>query len=150
MWPLASVRAAIRDSGSARQAIIPSVLLMARDGCIGICMSAAMGGCLHTVQVVQAMGQKLPQEHIDFYRAIDDLLWNEWDPIGISTMDWPRDEYHAYLPRVFSLAMGTNEPQVIADYLEWAAVERMALDPDMGHAMEIAGKVLAKKQEYGL
>jgi len=101
-------------------------------------------------QVVQEMGQKLPQEHIDFYRAIDDLLWSEWDPIGISTMDWPRDEYHAYLPRVFSLAMGTNEPQVIADYLEWAAVERMALDPNRGHSLEIARRVLAKKQKYGL
>lgn len=96
------------------------------------------------------MGQKLPPEQIKLDRAIADLLWSEWDPIGISTMDWPRDEYHAYLPRVFSLAMGTDDPPMIADYLEWPAVESMALDPNMGHSMEIARRVLAKQHEYGL
>lgn len=96
------------------------------------------------------MGQKLPPEQIKLYKAIDDILWSEWDPIGISNTDCPRDEYHAYLPRVFSIAMGTNDPQMIGDYLEWVVVNRMGLESNMGQSIDIARRVLAKKKEYGL
>lgn len=96
------------------------------------------------------MGQKLPPEQLKFYTDIDEILWSEWDPIGVSTMDWPKDEYHTYLPRVFSIALSTNDPQKIAEYLEWVVVERMELDSEIEHSLEIARKVLSKKKECGL
>ncbi len=96
------------------------------------------------------MVPKLPPEQLKLYTGIDEILWGEWDPIGVSTMDWPKNEYHAYLPRVFTLALSTNDPQKIAEYLEWVVVERMELYSDIEHSLEIARKVLNKKKECGL
>jgi len=36
------------------------------------------------------------------YLQIDEILWNDWDPIGINDIA-PRDEYQSYSPIIFSL-----------------------------------------------
>jgi hypothetical protein len=46
-------------------------------------------------------GLKLPPQQRALYEGIDEILWREWDPIGISELeDAPRDEYYGYLPQV--------------------------------------------------
>ena len=54
------------------------------------------------------MGQKLPADQLQLYKGIDDILWKDWDPIGISGLGGPRDEYHAYLPQSLSLHSKTQ------------------------------------------
>ena len=52
------------------------------------------------------MGLKLPPDQLAPYRGIEEILWSDWDPLGVSRFDdAPRDEYQGYLPRVFQLAM---------------------------------------------
>lgn len=73
------------------------------------------------------MGIKLEGRQLELYRAIDEILWREWDPIGVFGIEGARDEYQGYLPEVFRLALaGDRRP--IADYLKWAASERMGLE----------------------
>lgn len=44
----------------------------------------------------------MTSEQKELYTAIDEILWNDWDPIGVSDIA-PRDEYQSYTPTIFSL-----------------------------------------------
>jgi hypothetical protein len=77
---------------------------------------------------------------------IDDILWTDWDPIGVSKMDnWPRDEYYGYLPHVFSLALHNASAEEIATYLRQVVSERMCLDSKVRDCLPIAEKILAAR-----
>ena len=49
-----------------------------------------------------------------------------------------RDEYYAYLPKVFSLLRESASGEKIAEYLVYIVTERMALQETKEHAMAIA------------
>jgi hypothetical protein len=51
------------------------------------------------------MSPKLPPKKAALYDRIDEILWFDWDPIGCNEYEAARDEYHSYLPQVFSLAI---------------------------------------------
>ncbi len=88
------------------------------------------------------MGLKLPQEQLALYRGIDEILWSDWDPIGISNReDSPRDEYQGYLPSVFSLAIRGASALEIAEYLRQVATERMGLDSSIEEELPVAEKI---------
>lgn len=36
----------------------------------------------------------MTSEHKELYKAIDEVLWNDWDPIGVNDIA-PRDEYQS-------------------------------------------------------
>ena len=63
------------------------------------------------------MGQKLSADQLQLYKGIDEILWKEWDPIGVSSYGL-RDEYNRYLPQVFKLAFEDATLREIAEYLQ--------------------------------
>ena len=91
------------------------------------------------------MGKKLPPDQLELYLSLDELLFFEWDPIGISSMEGGRDEYYSYLPVVFQLCLGQSEPELIANYLS-EATEHMGLEPDVSRNLSIAKRVLDLKR----
>jgi len=91
------------------------------------------------------MGQKLTPLELKLYKKIDDILYLEWDPIGISGLA-PKDEYWSYLPLVFKLAMENTNPQPLADYLTKARTQTMGLSHSDWHDLEIAKKILNLKK----
>ena len=62
------------------------------------------------------MGQKLVPNDLALYRGTDEVLHYIWDPIGVAGCPYARDEYHGYLPRVYSLLIAGDE-QAIRIYL---------------------------------
>lgn len=96
------------------------------------------------------MGHKLPPDKLELYKRIDEILFYKWDPIGISDTDWPRDEYQSYLPRVFGLALESDKPEPIAEFLGDIATERMGLGASKERDMAIASLILSVKQSLGL
>jgi hypothetical protein len=61
------------------------------------------------------------------------LLWEDWDPIGISGPDWPDDEYDSYAITIFGmLHRGADRDEIVA-YLRWAEGENMGLQPSHIH-----------------
>jgi len=96
------------------------------------------------------MGQKLSPQDMALYRAVDEVLHYLWDPIGISCVPQARDEYHGYLPQVFSmLRKGADESQ-LAGYLTTVTTERMGLSPRTDHDREVARVLLDWKEcEHG-
>ena len=93
------------------------------------------------------MGKKLPSDQLELYKRIDEILFYKWDPIGVSDMDWSRDEYHGYLPRVFAMALEYSEPEDIANYLNEISTNNMGLDSRPEHDMTIAKLVLSVKEQ---
>ena len=66
------------------------------------------------------------------YRRIDEALHYIWDPIGVSTSAWARDEYQSYLPQVFSSVMQSSPRSELRDYLIRIEAEHMGLGKRLG------------------
>ena len=93
------------------------------------------------------MGKKLPPDQLELYKRIDEILFYKWDPIGISDSDWARDEYHSYLPRVFSMVLEYEQPEKFAEYLTQVSTESMGLSSSPEHDLNIAKLVLTIKEQ---
>ncbi len=92
------------------------------------------------------MGLKLPSDQLALYRGIDEILWCDWDPIGVSRFDdAPRDEYQGYLPQVFQFALRAAPATEIAEYMRQVTVERMGLSASPEAELSVAEKVRALK-----
>ncbi len=96
------------------------------------------------------MGRKLPPEQLELYKRIDEILFYKWDPIGISDSDWARDEYHAYLPRAFSIVLKSESPEKLADYLTMVTTESMELSAAPDHDLAISKLIMELKDSLDL
>jgi hypothetical protein len=77
------------------------------------------------------------------YNAIDEILWNGWDPIGVNDNDDARDEYQSYTPTIFQLKMNGAGIYEIAEYLSWIETIRMGMTGNWKHCKEIAEKIFS-------
>ena len=91
------------------------------------------------------MDKKLSPRQMELYKRIDEILFYKWDPIGVSDSDWERDEYHSYLPQVFSCALEPNPVESISNYLSVISTENMGLSPMPEHDLEIANLIVEVK-----
>jgi hypothetical protein len=87
------------------------------------------------------MGRKLPADQLQLYKGIDDILWKDRDPIGLSGTDSARDEYQRYLPQVFKLALEDAAPPEIAEYLHKIVAERIGLPSCVDNHLAVAEKI---------
>ena len=73
--------------------------------------------------------------------AVDTILWEDWDPIGVREMGGPSDEYQSYVPKVVALiASGASETE-LADHLDAIASDHIGIDDRI--SAERAAKKLA-------
>ncbi len=92
------------------------------------------------------MGLKLPPDQVALYRGIDEILWGDWDRIGVSRWEnAPRDEYYAYLPQVFSWRLRAAPATEIAEYLRQVTVEQIGLPATRQTELPVAEKIRALK-----
>jgi hypothetical protein len=53
------------------------------------------------------------------YKKIDNILWTDWDPIGIHD-ETPRDEYRGYIPEILRLKKsGADRKKLLNIYCDW-------------------------------
>jgi hypothetical protein len=76
------------------------------------------------------------------YQQIDDVLWYDWDPIGINDMA-PRDEYQSYTPQIFNLVKSDTDRMLIAKTLSKIETYNMGLAGNIEKCLKIADKILA-------
>jgi hypothetical protein len=88
---------------------------------------------------------KLSPEHKALYKAIDEILWNDWDPIGMKLNEGPRDEYESYVPPVFSLRIKGADVETIASYLFEIETKRMEYDDGYEKCKRVAEKIFNLK-----
>jgi len=87
---------------------------------------------------------KITPEQLKLYKSIDEILWFDWDPIGINKIGG-RDEYYGYLPQVYQLKVNGSSKMEIAKYLDEMVTERMGMESNIEFSKEIAEKIVALK-----
>ena len=79
------------------------------------------------------------------YKRIDDILWFDWDPIGIRDIA-PRDEYQGYVPEILGLVKAKVDRQTIADRLLELETENMGMSGTIENCLRIADKILTDRK----
>lgn len=86
--------------------------------------------------------RRLNDKENQLYTFIDELLWQEWDPIGINDCIEVRDEYSSYAGQVFSSAIRGATAEEIAQKLLSIEQELMGLLGNIEKNSELARKVV--------
>lgn len=82
-------------------------------------------------------------EYQQLYRAVDEILWADWDPIGVNHEPACRDEYEIYTSAICRLLVNGAAPSEIEQHLVNIACVSMGLDRDRGDHAEAAAKICA-------
>lgn len=80
----------------------------------------------------------------DLYTEIDEILWNDWDPIGINDIA-PRDEYQSYTPTIFKLKINGADKETIAKTLHEIENTTIGVVGNIEHCWQIADKIIKLK-----
>ena len=75
------------------------------------------------------------------YKRVDDILWFDWDPIGIKDFA-PREEYQSYVPKIFSLKKNGADRLEIAEYLLKLETDHMGMGGTLENCLIIADKII--------
>jgi hypothetical protein len=75
------------------------------------------------------MSTKFSQEEKKLYEKIDEILYNEWNPIGFG--DLPRDEYSSCVPEIYKLKKASASIETIAQTLFRIETTHMGLPGNM-------------------
>jgi hypothetical protein len=82
------------------------------------------------------MGIKFEGRELEIYKKIDEIIYKEWNPIGIEGL--PTDEYRTYIPGIYAMKKAGETAQVIAQALYKIETERMGLEGDIDKCNVIA------------
>jgi hypothetical protein len=88
------------------------------------------------------MRTKMTSADEELYQRVDEVLHYIWDPIGVSDTPTARNEYHSYLPHVFSLIKTNADAEHIAEYLFDVSTQQMELPGNRTRALQIAELLL--------
>ena len=86
----------------------------------------------------------LTLEQKKLYKSIHNILWDDWDPIGLNDSA-AKDEYQTYTPQIFTLTINNADLETIAQHLFQVEQERMGLDGSLERCRKVAGKIIDAK-----
>ena len=96
------------------------------------------------------MREHLLPKQLELYQGIDEILWNDWDPIGINLLPSSRDEYQDYIPVIFNLVMKNVTSLELEQYLDDVVKNRMGLRSSKKSNKPVAEKIIELKKQLGL
>ena len=76
------------------------------------------------------------------FRAIDKILWTDWDPIGMNDLHICRDEYRSYVPSIYELKVAGANCDTIASRLFDISGQEMGIDLSMDICRKVAKKIM--------
>lgn len=76
------------------------------------------------------------------FRAIDKILWTDWDPIGVNDLQICRDEYRSYVPSIYKLKLAGGDRETIASRLFEIAQREMGISSPMEACRQVAEKII--------
>jgi len=82
------------------------------------------------------------QNDLILYNKIDEILWVDWDPIGIRDMGGPSDEYRGYVPQIFNLVIAGAGKEEIADKLLQLERDIISIEGPREYCLMVADKIL--------
>ena len=89
----------------------------------------------------------LQPEEMRLYRLCDEALYYVWDPLGARGAPEARDEYRAYVQRVYELVrLGARDE--LLSYLTGVLRERMELPADEAYSANVVDFMLRGRAWY--
>ena len=93
---------------------------------------------------------KLTTKQKEFWKKIQRILWEKWDPIGVYEKDseWD-DEYDSYVPHIFRLAIEGHDHIRIAASLTSTINQNIGLSTSNNneHDLKVAKLIVQAKEE---
>lgn len=59
----------------------------------------------------------MKKKNQELYDAVDKILWEEWDPLGVNDIDDARDEYYSYIPRITKFLIEGRDQYKLTQHL---------------------------------
>ena len=81
------------------------------------------------------------------YKHIDEILWNDWDPIGVNDTEAARDEYHSYIPSLYEKLIKGCDVKGLSTYLDHIETVNIGLEGNHQKNIEIAEKLINIRNE---
>lgn len=81
-------------------------------------------------------------EYHKTWKIIDQILWEDWDPIGINDVA-PRDEYQSYVHVIQNMVNENRTEEEIAEKLNQIASVTIGVGENLEHCRKVAAKILA-------
>lgn len=78
----------------------------------------------------------------ELYKLIEELLWREWDPIGLNDQEDGCDEYSGYVNQVFSLRLYNNDKKKITAHLFRSETVDMGMSGNLENCERVAQMVV--------
>jgi hypothetical protein len=75
------------------------------------------------------------------FERIDDILWEDWDPIGANEFGAARDEYHTYAWQVVDFKCKGIDSETIAQYLHLIETKHMGLGGNLEACRRVSEKI---------
>jgi hypothetical protein len=83
-------------------------------------------------------------------RAVNSILFEHWDPLGIRAAEGPEDEYVSYVPQLIGRVQRGASDAELADYLAEVESRQMGLsDLPSGRRIEVAARIRAAVTQHG-
>ena len=100
--------------------------------------------------VLTLMREKLPPKKLELYQGIDEILWSDWNPIGINKIPSGRDEYSFYVPGIFKMVMDNAKSLDLERYLDDIVHNKMGLRSRKTSNKPIVDKIFELKESLGV
>lgn len=84
----------------------------------------------------------MTKRYKELHKKIDDILWNDWDPIGVNDIEDVRDEYTSYVPYIVNLKMNNADIQKISKHLSQLETVSMGMVGNEERCKKIAQKIV--------
>lgn len=95
-------------------------------------------------------GDELADNEQQLCEYISEVLWRNWDPIGVNNISECRDEYYAYEDGVYLFSK--YAPLQLSDYLQHLQSTNLGIEGDENkeNCEEIAQKISLKSEALGV
>jgi hypothetical protein len=75
------------------------------------------------------------------FNLIDDILWKDWDPIGVNEVSEAKDEYHTYAWKVVDFKLKGANFETIAQYLFLIETKQIGLGGNLEACRRVSEKI---------
>ena len=84
----------------------------------------------------------MKKQYKELYYKIDEILWSDWDPVGINDIESIRDEYRSYVPHLVKLKEENADLIKIASHLYRVETVDIGVCGSIERCKEIAQKII--------
>jgi hypothetical protein len=76
------------------------------------------------------------------FNQIDEILWNDWDPLGVNGISEARDEYHSYVWKVVDFKLKGVDAETITQYLLQVETVQMGLNGNLADCRRVSRMII--------